>query len=151
MTLYNLLFKAYNVWKLDHSMGSPMYENPASFQFQQIFGRIISYLRWSLRMNFLPQTGQVKFFSPVWVRVWRASSSERANLFPQPAQLQGKGRSPKQKNSNITNYTNLYYTSSYNFNRFNNSEDQNIIWRLQETDSLTCTYQKAEANNNSAK
>ena len=51
-------------------------------------------LRWSLRINFLLQTGHVKFFSPVWVRVWRASSSERAKRFPQPAQPHGKGRSP---------------------------------------------------------
>ena len=48
-------------------------------------------------MNRLWQTGQMKFFSPVWVRVWRASSSERAKRFPQPDQLHGKGRSPRRR------------------------------------------------------
>ena len=48
-------------------------------------------------MNFLWQTGQMKFFSPVWVLVWRASSSERANLFPHPLQEHGKGLSPERK------------------------------------------------------
>jgi hypothetical protein len=63
-------------------------------------------LRWSLRMNFLPQTGHVKFFSPVWVRVWRASSSERAKRFPHPVQPHGNGRSPaKIKQHNSTHFT----------------------------------------------
>lgn len=52
------------------------------------------YLKWSLLMNFLEQTGQAKFFSPVWVRVWRASSSDLANLLPQPPHPHGNGRSP---------------------------------------------------------
>lgn len=38
---------------------------------------------------------------PVWVLLWRASSSDRANLFPQPGQLQGNGRSPKNTNKEI--------------------------------------------------
>jgi hypothetical protein len=63
-------------------------------------------LRWSLRMNFLPQTGHVKFFSPVWVRVWRASSSERAKRFPHPVQPHGNGRSPaKIKQHNSTHFS----------------------------------------------
>ena len=53
-----------------------------------------AYLRWSDLMNLLLHTGQMKFFSPVWVRMWRASSSDRANFLRQPSQVQGKGRSP---------------------------------------------------------
>jgi len=48
-------------------------------------------------MNFLPQTGQSKFFSPVCVRVCLANSSLRANRLPQELQRQGKGRSPARK------------------------------------------------------
>lgn len=68
--------------------------------------RFIIYLRWSLRMNFLLHTGHTKFFSPVCVRVWRASSSDLANLLPQPLQLQGNGRSPEIKT--ITQYLVTY-------------------------------------------
>lgn len=52
-------------------------------------------VRWSLRMNRRSHTGQTNFFSPVCVRRWRESSSERANLLSQPSQLQLKGFSPK--------------------------------------------------------
>lgn len=51
-------------------------------------------LRWSLRMKRLSQSGQRKRFSPVCVRVCRASSSERANFFSQSGQVQGNGLSP---------------------------------------------------------
>ena len=51
--------------------------------------RLTCLLKWSLRMKRLSHTGQANLFSPVWVRKWRASSSERANLLPQPSQLQG--------------------------------------------------------------
>lgn len=37
----------------------------------------ICLLRWSLLMNRLEQTGHTNFFSPVCVRKWRDSSSER--------------------------------------------------------------------------
>lgn len=52
-------------------------------------------VRWSLRMNRRSHTGHTNFFSPVCVRRWRESSSERANLLSQPSQLQLKGFSPK--------------------------------------------------------
>ena len=45
-------------------------------------------------MNLLLQTGQMKFFSPVCVRVCRANSSDLANRFVQPDQWQGNGLSP---------------------------------------------------------
>jgi hypothetical protein len=45
-------------------------------------------------MNRLLQTGQANRFSPVWVRKWRWSSSERVNRLPQKSQLQTNGRSP---------------------------------------------------------
>lgn len=48
-------------------------------------------------MNRFSQTGQGKFFSPVCVLKWRASSSERANRLPQLCQLHGNGRSPVEK------------------------------------------------------
>lgn len=51
-------------------------------------------IRWSLRMKRLAQSGHWKRFSPVWVRRWRASSSERANFFSQLAQVHGNGLSP---------------------------------------------------------
>lgn len=50
-------------------------------------------------MNFLSQTGHAKFFSPVCVLVCLASSSERANLLPQPAQVHLNGRSPATQNT----------------------------------------------------
>ena len=52
--------------------------------------------RWSLRMKRLSHRGHRKRFSPVWVLMWRASSSERANLLPQAAHEQGNGLSPVQ-------------------------------------------------------
>jgi hypothetical protein len=70
-------------------------------------------LRWSLRINFLLQTGQVKFFSPVWVRVWRASSSERAKRFPHAGQTQGNGRSPEKKKIEQSCSMHLTIHSSY--------------------------------------
>lgn len=51
-------------------------------------------VRWSLRVKRLEQSGQGKRFSPVCVRWWRASSSERANFLSHPGQSQAKGRSP---------------------------------------------------------
>lgn len=62
----------------------------------------VQYLRWSLRMNFLAQTGQEKFFSPVWVRRCLASSSERANRFPQFSHRHGNGLSPATLNITLT-------------------------------------------------
>jgi hypothetical protein len=53
-----------------------------------------NYLKWSLLMNFLLQTGHSKFFSPVWVLVCLASSSDLANRLPQLVHEQGNGRSP---------------------------------------------------------
>lgn len=52
-------------------------------------------VRWSLRMNRRSHTGHTNFFSPVCVRRWRESSSDRANLLSHPSQLQLKGFSPK--------------------------------------------------------
>lgn len=51
-------------------------------------------VRWSLRMKRRSHTTQTNFFSPVWVRRWRDSSSERANFLSQPSQWQLKGFSP---------------------------------------------------------
>lgn len=50
--------------------------------------------KWSLRMNRLRHMGQANLFSPVWVRRWRDSSSERANCRSQPSHLHLKGFSP---------------------------------------------------------
>lgn len=50
--------------------------------------------RWSLRMKRLWHMGQANLFSPVWVRRWRDSSSERANCRSQPSHLHLKGFSP---------------------------------------------------------
>lgn len=54
-------------------------------------------VRWSLRVKRLVHRGQGNRFSPVCVRWWRASSSERANFLSQPGQSQAKGRSPGQE------------------------------------------------------
>lgn len=51
-------------------------------------------LRWSLRMKRLSHSGHANLFSPVCVLWCLASSSDRANLLPQPSHSQGKGRSP---------------------------------------------------------
>lgn len=58
-------------------------------------------VRWSLRMKRLSQTGQTNFFSPVCVRRWRESSSERANFLSQPSQLQLNGFSPAGMDKNM--------------------------------------------------
>ena len=50
--------------------------------------------RWSERMNRLPHSGHAKRFSPVCVRRWRCSSSERVNDLPQKSHWQLNGRSP---------------------------------------------------------
>lgn len=51
-------------------------------------------VRWSLRVKRLVHRGQGNRFSPVCVRWWRASSSDRANFLSHPGQSQAKGRSP---------------------------------------------------------
>ena len=51
-------------------------------------------LRWSERMKRLLHVGHANLFSPVCVRRWRWSSSERVKRFPQNSQLQTNGRSP---------------------------------------------------------
>lgn len=43
-------------------------------------------VKWSLRMKRRSHTLQTNFFSPVCVRRWRESSSERANFLSQPSQ-----------------------------------------------------------------
>jgi len=48
--------------------------------------------RWSERVKLCSHSEHLKFFSPVCVRLWRDSSSERANLRWQ--NWQPKGRSP---------------------------------------------------------
>lgn len=58
-------------------------------------------VRWSLRVKRLVHRGQGNRFSPVCVRWWRASSSERANFLSQPGQSQAKGRSPRQKDNMV--------------------------------------------------
>lgn len=54
--------------------------------------------RWSLRMNFLLQIGQVKFFSPVCVRLCRDNSSDRANFLVHPSHIHWNGFSPAENN-----------------------------------------------------
>lgn len=56
--------------------------------------RRVCLVRWSLRMKRRSHTEHTNFFSPVWVRRWRESSSERANFFSQPSQWQLNGFSP---------------------------------------------------------
>lgn len=56
--------------------------------------RLACLLRWSDRINRFWQTGQTKFFSPVWVLVCLANSSLRANLLRQEAHVHSKGLSP---------------------------------------------------------
>lgn len=57
--------------------------------------------RWSLRMKRLWHMGQANLFSPVWVRRWRDSSSERANCRSQPSHLHLKGFSPVARQFNF--------------------------------------------------
>ena len=55
------------------------------------------FVKWSLRLNFIEQRGQMNRFSPVCTLIWRLSSSERTNCLLHPGHSQGKGRSPKTK------------------------------------------------------
>lgn len=54
-------------------------------------------VRWSLRMKHLVQRGQAKRFSPVCVRKWRVSSSEREKRLLQLGHVHWNGLSPKDK------------------------------------------------------
>lgn len=56
-------------------------------------------VRWSLRMKRRSHTVHTNFFSPVCVRRWRESSSERANFLSQPSQWQLNGFSPAERNN----------------------------------------------------
>lgn len=51
-------------------------------------------VRWSLLMKHLSHSGQVKRFSPVCVRTWRVSSSDRENFFTQSGHVHRNGLSP---------------------------------------------------------
>lgn len=53
------------------------------------------FVKWSDLMKRLPQRGQAKRFSPVWVRLCLASSSDLANRLSQFSHVQGKGFSPE--------------------------------------------------------
>lgn len=59
--------------------------------------RRVCLVRWSLRMKRRSHTLHTNFFSPVCVRRWRESSSERANFLSQPSQWQLNGFSPKRE------------------------------------------------------
>lgn len=72
-------------------------------------------VRWSLRMNLLSHTGHTNFFSPVCVRRWRESSSDRANLLSQPSQLQLKGFSPKRRKQESEESANESHCSHKSF------------------------------------
>ena len=50
--------------------------------------------KWSERVNRLPHSLQANLFSPVWVRRWRWSSSDRVKDLLQNSQLHTKGRNP---------------------------------------------------------
>lgn len=50
-------------------------------------------------MKHLSHIGQLKRFSPVCVRVWRVSSSDRENFLPQLGQVHSNGRSPEEINT----------------------------------------------------
>lgn len=52
--------------------------------------------RWSERMKRRPHTLQPNFFSPVCVRLWRDSSSERENRRPHRSHWHANGFSPAQ-------------------------------------------------------
>ena len=78
----------------DRGGGLPVSPTPIPFAFSRTFWCVFTcLLRWSLLMNRLLHSGHMNRFSPVWVRRWRWSSSERVNLFPQNNQLQTNGRS----------------------------------------------------------
>lgn len=52
-------------------------------------------VKWSLLMKHFSHSGQLKRFSPVCVRQWRVSSSDRENFLLHSGQVHLKGRSPK--------------------------------------------------------
>lgn len=60
-------------------------------------------VKWSDLINRLPQRGQANRFSPVWVRLCLASSSDLAKRLSQFSQVQGNGFSPKMaKNKKVS-------------------------------------------------
>lgn len=65
--------------------------------FLAVMCRRACLVRWSDLINLRPQSVQANLFSPVWVLLWRASSSDLANLLSQPSQVHGKGFSPMNK------------------------------------------------------
>lgn len=62
-------------------------------------------VKWSLRMKRRSHTVQTNFFSPVCVRRWRESSSERANRLSQPSQWQLNGFSPAESEDGLVRET----------------------------------------------
>ena len=70
-------------------------------------------VRWSERMKRRWQMGQPNFFSPVCVRLWRDSSSEREKRRSQPSQMHTNGFSPATQSasppqSNTTHHRPLF-------------------------------------------
>lgn len=53
-------------------------------------------VKWSLRIKHLVQRGQANRFSPVCVRKWRVSSSDREKRLMQPAHVHWNGLSPEE-------------------------------------------------------
>ena len=58
-------------------------------------------VKWSDLINRRPQRGQAKRFSPVWVRLCLANSSDLAKRLSQFSQVQGNGFSPKRQEEKI--------------------------------------------------
>lgn len=77
------------------AIGKTMLPPGSNFFAQPPMWRRMCFVRWSLRMKSWWQTWHLYFFSPVWVRWWRDSSSDLANFFAQPSHVHENGFSPR--------------------------------------------------------
>lgn len=79
-----------------------------------------NYLRWSDRVNFFWHTAQVNRFSPVCVRMCRASSSDLANLLSHSGHVHPNGRSPfkwqqQQQNFDMSSFSCQFKPKTYTY------------------------------------
>lgn len=103
--------------------------------------RFTCFARWSERMKRRAHTLQPNFFSPVCVRLWRESSSERENRRPHRSHWHANGFSPAKRRlhryQSFVKYT-TYSTDVRNTLAANNTgghvwshATNHIIWHLQ--------------------
>ena len=98
--------------------------------------------KWSDLTNRLAQMEQANFFSPVCIRRWRESSSERANFLSQPSNGHEYGRSPEKikKVKTLWFYYSTTFSPSFCVKHYYHTLLDRSTWKLENqpctTDSI---------------